>query len=226
LLPTFLLYQALAWLGTSAGHWIATLERGDQKTADRVSSVVQTLGGIEVMVQDSTGAWQPVAEVIETGPLGSDVRLVRIPPQRDSIRVQLRMAQGAWRLDYVALATLVRKATPVRIHPQAVLAAGTPQHGALRALLDSSHVLTTFPGDEYVLRYELPVDYSRYEIFLESRGYYLEWMREEWIAEENQLKAAGLFLDPARTLRELAPQFKRVEPHMETAFWNSKYVRP
>jgi outer membrane protein assembly factor BamB len=226
LLPTFLLYQAFAWLGTSAGHWLATLERGDQVTTDRVASVVRTLGGIEVRVQDEVGRWQSVGEVIETGPLGTDVRLVPILRQSDSIRVQLRMAKGAWRIDYVALAELGDPVTPITLRPETVYVRHRPSSGALEMLLDSSRVLTTFPGDEYVLRYRLPDADSRHELFLESRGYYLEWMRDEWIAEENPMRAAGLFLDPARTLRELAPEFKQIEPSMENAFWNSKYVHP
>jgi hypothetical protein len=226
LLPTFLLYQALSWLGSSAGHWLATLERGDEQTTGRVASVVRTLGGIEVRVRNETGQWQSVGEITETGPLGTDVRLVRIPQQSNPVRVQLRMAKGAWRIDYVALAELGDAVTAVRILPETVHARGQPSPKALELLLDSSRALTTFPGDEYVLRYRLPDTYSHYELFLESRGYYLEWMRREWMAEESPLRAAGLFLDPAGTLRELAPKFKQIEPSMETAFWNSKYVPP
>jgi hypothetical protein len=226
LLPTFLLYQAYAWLGTSAGQWIATLERGDRRTTDRVASVVRTLGGIDVRVQDTSYTWRSAGEIMETGPLGSDVRLVSIPPQRDSLRVQLRMSQGAWRIDYVALAVLGDSVTPIRLQPKTVSASRRPSSDVRDILLDSNRVLATFPGDEYVLKYELPEEYARYELFLESRGYYLEWMRDEWIAEENPLRAAALFLDPGRTMRDLAPEFKRLEPTMEAAFWRSKYVRP
>jgi len=226
LLPTFLLYQAFAWLGTSAGSWLAKLERGDRFTTDRVASVVNTLGGIEVRIGDEAGIWSSVGEVMETGPLGADVRLVPIPRQSDSIRVQLRMAKGAWRIDYVALAALGDPVMPSTLQPETVYANHQPFPEALEMLLDSSRVLTTFPGDEFILRYRLPDTHSQYEIFLESRGYYMEWMREEWIAEENPMRAARLFLDPARSLRELAPEFKRIEPFVEHAFWNSKYVRP
>ncbi|NNG15494.1 MAG: hypothetical protein HKM89_03360, partial [Gemmatimonadales bacterium] len=51
-----------------------------------------------------------------------------------------------------------------------------------------------------------------------------EWMRDEWMAEEDPLKAAQLFLDPAGALKRLAPEFKRVESGLEAAFWRSKYV--
>jgi hypothetical protein len=75
------------------------------------------------------------------------------------------------------------------------------------------------------LVYHLPEDFRQRELFLEARGYYLEWMREEWLAEENLGRAAALFIDPAGAMRAMAPEFKRREAEMETAFWGSKYVR-
>ncbi len=83
--------------------------------------------------------------------------------------------------------------------------------------------MSTLPGDEYTLVYPLPGLESDYEFFLESRGYYLEWMRAEWIAEENPLRAAQLFLDPASALKTMAPEFKQVEADMERVFWSSRY---
>jgi hypothetical protein len=49
-------------------------------------------------------------------------------------------------------------------------------------------------------------------------------MRAEWLAEEDLARAAALFLDPAGSLRRLAPEFKRAEPELEAAFWRSKYA--
>jgi hypothetical protein len=72
--------------------------------------------------------------------------------------------------------------------------------------------------------YRLPEGSESFELFLEARGYYLEWMREEWLAEENPARAAQLWLDPSGALRDLAPAFKREEPRIETLFWNSRYV--
>ncbi len=64
------------------------------------------------------------------------------------------------------------------------------------------------------------------ELFLESQGYYLEWMREEWIADEDLAQAARFFRSPRRVLRDLAPEFKAIEATMEDLFWSSRYVKP
>ena len=134
------------------------------------------------------------------------------------------MARGAWRIDYVALTTIRKGVEPERLAPRAVVHRDTVATGARRQLLDPDETLVTFPGDEYTLVYDLPNDAEEYELFLESQGYYLEWMRDEWMAEENSIEAARLFLDPAGALKRLAPQFKQVEAELEAAFWRSKYV--
>jgi hypothetical protein len=224
LLPTYLLYQAFAYLGTGVGHWLAAFERADAETTARAGALVAALGGIDVFVADGAGGWDSVASLRETGPLAADVKLVPLPATGDPARVRLRMARGAWRLDAVGLASLERPVEPVRLTPADVTAGARGAPDARADLLDLGRALVTFPGDEYTLVYRLPGDAQDYELFLETRGYYLEWMRAEWLAEENLARAAQLFLDPATALRRLAPEFKRAEPDLEAAFWRSKYV--
>ena len=140
-------------------------------------------------------------------------------------RSRLRLTRGHWRIDYVAIARLTRRVEPIRLDPVSVRRGGTADPNALVLLRDSTRTLVTLPGDEYTLVYRLPEDFTRRELFLEARGYYLEWMREEWLAEENLLRAAALFVDPAGAMRAMAPEFKRREADMERAFWGSKYLR-
>ncbi len=93
------------------------------------------------------------------------------------------------------------------------------------SLIDPTRKLVTLPGDRYVLKYNLPGDASGYEFFLESRGYYLEWIRQEWIAEENPYLLAEEFITPRLFLKRVAPEFKAVEKEMEICFWNSRYEK-
>jgi hypothetical protein len=85
--------------------------------------------------------------------------------------------------------------------------------------------VVSLPGDAYEYHYVLPPEPERYELFLESRGYYLEWMRKEWEKEESQWRAALMLYQPGLALRLLAPAFKKVEPEIERLFWESRYVR-
>jgi hypothetical protein len=226
LMSTYLLYQTLAYLGAHAPSALAALATGGDGARERADGVGQRLGRIEVLVPDAAGEWVPVGRAGETGPLAPDTKVVPLPrADRLPVRVRLRLTRGLWRIDYLALAQLGEALQPVRLPPARVLRAQADDSAAWRALVDTAKSLVTLPGDAYDLIYRLPAHPEQYELFLESRGYYLEWMRREWLAEENLALAAQVLFDPAGALRTLAPAFKRQEPEMERLFWNSRYVR-
>lgn len=219
LMTTYLLYQWLSYLGRDAARWLGML------TTD-VPELGGLLGRIEVLVPSSAGGWTPVGRAGETGPLAPETKLVPLPPTDGGpIRIRLQLTRGLWRIDYLALVRLGEPVQPVRIPPARVERAGRKDPAAWRALADTTLSLVTLPGDAYDLIYRLPPNPERYELFLESRGYYLEWMRQEWLEEENPMLAARMLLDPAGAMRALAPAFKQREPELEGLFWRSRYVR-
>jgi len=227
LLTTYLFYETLAAMGPSAGAMLASLERREPGALDRATSLGRALGGLEVQVPGEDGAWRTVETVSETGPLATDVKLVRLPGSPTGpVRVRLRAARGLLRLDAALLARLGDRVEPVRLEPVEVRRGAVRDEAARRALLDDSRTVITGPGDNYTLRYDLPGDASRYELFLESRGYYLEWMREAWVKSDDPARLATLILRPERALRELAPAYARERAGVEEWFWKSRYVHP
>ena len=227
LMSTFLFYQGLAYMGRSTGEWIAALERRDTSIEKASTGIGRTLGGIEVFLQDDTGEWISVGEVNETGPLATDLHLLKLPPiKRERVNLRLRLTKGHWRLDAVKLVKLDKQLNPIRLSPVTVNQNGVSADQAQQLLTDPNVALTTLPGDTYTLVYHLPKDFEDYELFLESRGYYLEWIREEWLADENPALTAMMLFNPERALRILAPEFKKIEADMEEIFWNSRYENP
>lgn len=225
LLSTYLLYQAYAYMGSRAGYWFAQIERGNLMQAQ--NPVQKMLGGVEVMTQDTSGAWRVIGQIEEYGPLATDVHLVPLGTlPGEHVRVRLRMTKGNWRIDYAALAILSGAVETVRVRPYAAIKDGRLDDATLDILCDSAKTLTTLPGDVYTLKYHLPDTSIDYELFLESRGYYLEWIRSEWIEEENPSFLAEMFLSPRASLTRLAPEFKKAESGMEDSFWRSRYARP
>jgi hypothetical protein len=219
LMTTYLLYQWLSYLGRDAARWLGML------TAE-MPELGGLLGRIEVLAPDSVGGWTLVGHTGETGPLAPETKVVTLPAgDGRPVRLRLQLTRGLWRIDYLALVRLGGTVLPVRIPPSAVERSGRKDHSAWRDLVDTTRSLVTLPGDAYDLVYRLPPNPERYELFLESRGYYLEWMRQEWLADENPMLAARMVLDPAGSMRALAPAFKRKEPELEKLFWKSRYVR-
>src|SRR5258707_4775403 len=156
------------------------------------------------MVPGADSDWVAVGSTGETGPIAVDMKVVPLPiaAMPSPLRIRLRLTRGLWRIDYVALATLGDSVAPVRIMPTLVKQAGVVDSDATRALSDTTghRPLTTFPGDAYDITYQLPSTPSRYEFFLESRGYYLEWLRREGVAGGGPLKAPRLAVDPPGVL--------------------------
>lgn len=226
LLTTYLFYQGLAYLGDSATTFLAKVESNPARYHDFLDPFGHLFGGIDVSVQDKNGTWHPIGNFYETGPIAHNVQTIAIP---DSIEfsgaVRLNMTKGMWRLNYVALAALGATVTPMRIKPSQVLKGSSPQPEELAMLKNGSGHIVSMPGDVRTIRYELPADYSDLELFLDSRGYYLEWMRTEWLAETNPQMAGMMFAFPELFLQLEAPRFKAVESSLESSFWSSKYVR-
>lgn len=219
LLTTFLLYETLSAMGGTVGRWLAA---GVDSGPD--SSLADALGGIEVQIHEGNG-WRTVASVGEHGPIATDLWVVPLPdPGGAPPAVRLRLTRGAWRVDYLALAALAGTVTPARLAPETVRRRDVADDDALAALWDDENTVVTFPGDALMLSYRLPADAPRYELFLESRGYYLEWMRDEWLEDEDPAAVVEMLVSPDRALARLAPEYKKVEASMENAFWRSRYA--
>lgn len=224
LVTTFLLYQGLAFLGDTVGAWLAMLERGDPTARVGGRGWQAALGGIEVQVPDGDG-WRTVDQVYETGPIATDVHLLLLPEGTSAERVRLRMSRGNWRIDHVAVAALTGRVEPIRVRPRSITGTLGAEFAGERTPATAFPIVTQ-PGDAYQLTYQLPSDRGPLELFLDSRGYYLEWMRKEWIAEQAPLRGIRMVMDPESALRHYAPAYKRVEPDMERMFWESRYAKP
>jgi len=228
LLTTYLFYQGLAYLGDTSGLWLAQLARGDDKARLYAEGPGRYLGGIDVYLENQDGRWVRAGECQETGPIATNIQIIPLPkPASSQARVRLRLTKGLWRLDYIALGTLEAKAEPVKISPSAVVHQKASEFGggSDSAGLEGEWPIVTLPGDVYSLAYELPGDFAQYELFVETQGYYLEWIRDSWLKEKNLGKARLMLTNPAKFLKQMAAEYKKVEAHMDDIFWRSRYAK-
>jgi hypothetical protein len=228
LMTTFLFYQTLAYMGTSAGYWFAELERNPEVTRHILDNPRKIMGGIEVFIQNDSGEYVKIDELIEHGPIATDIKIVPLSyvNENSSLNIKLRMTKGLWRIDYVALADILQEVKPIIIQPETSFPEYSNGSKVISLLIHPDSVLITLPGDRYFLNYKLPDKYDDYELFLESKGYYLEWIRGEWLKEESPSKVQEMIFNPKKYFKDLAPQFKKIEAEMEETFWSSKYVLP
>ena len=227
LLTTFLFYQTLAYMGRGAGDLLAAVERNGRERAEEILGMGRILGGIEIAMADAEGVWHAVGTFDEAGPISGDSWVFPLPPRPGvgPLRVRLRMAKGHWRLDHVAVGVMGPRLEAVPVDPEVVERAGQADALARRTLLDPDRHLITLPGDSYRLVFKLPEGAEGSALFLESEGYYYEWMRAEWLREEDPAMVALVVGRPEEALRRLAAPWKEREAGAERTFWQSRFGR-
>ena len=225
LMSTFLLYQTLAYMGEDVGYWLAQLERNQLSINDPMRFFLRQVAELDVFIEDAAGSWTKVGTLSEYGPLASDTHFIHIPDTNaDTLNIRLRQTKGFWRIDNAALVKKEGQVFPQRLYPERIAQKGTWNQTALDELLDPETSLVTMPGDQYDIYFSLPENAAYYSYFLESRGYYLEWIRQEWLSDEDPNQVRQIFINPEQAMKELAPSFKAIEPYMEHAFWSSRYA--
>ena len=226
-ITTYVFYQSLAWAGSRAGDLLADLERRGTSALPGAWTILRRLTEVEVFAAPAGEPLRPAGVFGEAGPIAADQHALPLPgiPAEVPLHVRLRFARGGWRFDRVATVSIAPAPDPVALLPLLVERAGAEDTVARQRLLDPGRHLITQPGDAYRLTFALPHDARQLTFFLESRGYYYEWMRPEWLAEENPALLGLIAMAPDQALQRMAPDYARIEPRLEALFWASRFGR-
>ncbi len=228
LLTTFLLYSGISYMGNEFGNYFAQIETNNQ-IKQKLGNPFKRLGTIRIYVWDEDlGKWKYVESIYETGPIAKNLTIV---PLRNTFRkngklkIKMELTKGLWRLDYAALTSIESKVAPLSIQPNEITTVIGGNYTVDAVHNDDKDYLMSFPGNEYRFEFDLPAlgENEDYELFLSSKGYYLEWIRQEWLKGKNVPKLKKMLMNDESTWRDLAREFKTVEKDMEAVFWNSKY---
>lgn len=226
LLTTFLLYQTLAYMGNETGSWLTRLD-GMTRNSDPVfKQLGSMIGEMEIYTQDANGNWVPAGIIDETGPIAQEVKIIPLPDELntgDEIKIKISMTKGFWKIDQLKLTDITGEAEAVVIEPQLVKDERRDKD-ITNSFNNPEKYTVTLPGEYISLYYRLPEDFAGYDYFLAAKGYYLEWIRSEWIAEENPSRVMQLMMTPGQYFKDLAPMYKKIEDDMEETFRRSKYV--
>jgi hypothetical protein len=225
LMTTYFIYSALGYMGDEMGDIFAKMET-NTATSDKLNGgIKKELGNIDIYLwSEQKNDWVLQNGVYETGPIAINRQMLPLKNSGSGSTVQLKIVlnKGLWRMDYLALTNIKEKVKPLEIAPSSILDKGKIDHKALSSINDPKKYLISMPGSAYKFNFDLPKHNDDYELFLYSKGYYLEWMREHWIKDKNLLKLRQMVEQPKKYLRVEAEAYKRYETNMEQEFWNSK----
>ena len=213
--------RALDWLGLDLGEIGPAVELG-QWAADNL--------GMRVSVRED-GEWREVARIPDKGPLAWDDVAVPVPvsPARSEKPVRIRLAFPAdhWRVDHVMPFETARYAEG-RVIPLSRIEApdGSEQADILSNLrsADDSYFVTA-PGHSFSAVFRPGsgrpgpgADRNR-TFFLVSQGYYIEWVRQSWLANGREMEP---FQPGPEALVEALRRWRASRETMEEQFYATR----
>lgn len=225
LMTTYFIYSALGYMGDEVSDIFAKLESSKDTKGKLKNGIKSELGDIDIYLwNEPEKEWVFQNGFYETGPIASNRQLIPLQNSSSASKIKLKIVlnKGLWRIDYVGLTNIKEQVKPYEISPGSVFNKGKPDSFALSEINNPDKHLISMPGSEYKFNFTLPDQNTDYELFLYSRGYYLEWMREHWIKDKDLMKLKQMVDNPKRYLKEEAKNYKEYEITMEQEFWNSK----
>lgn len=226
LLTTTLLYDVvIGSQGINALEWSKKMNE-DKIYAMQFKTVYDMFSGISIEYFHNN-SWIDLGKFEDAGPLNWKYEVVEIPVNANGeVRVKLNFIPDNIMIDYIAFDTTENKNnfTIEKLSPTSITDYKNSNIDYLNALIasDDSQYLVTNPGDSYLLNYKIskPLD-AEVTLFIESKGYYYEWIRGNWIRERNTNYTFNLF-DVQGTLSKLVDSWIENKEILEEEFFNTR----
>jgi hypothetical protein len=178
--------------------------------------------GLRVLIPTDTG-YREVARVKDTGPIAwKEVALALPPATGDSLRVRLAFVTDNWRIDRVALASARRPSIRTLPLAEVVGADGVTQPEPLAAMArPDGRYLETRPGQWFAATWRTgpTPDGAARTFLLASRGYYVEWLRRDWIATGRD---SSVFRPDDAALVSALRRWRGIQDSLEARFYASR----
>lgn len=136
--------------------------------------------GMRVSVLEGS-RYREVAHIPDQGPIAWKEVAVPLSTTAKQVKVRLSFVSDNWRLDSATAGTM-QYAKGRSIALTSVTVGDVRRDDSLKSLAASdSNYLITKPGDRLQVRFDVDQTPSARTFFLDAEGYYVEWMRNEWL---------------------------------------------
>jgi hypothetical protein len=223
LMTTYLIYSAIGYMGDEVSDFFGKIESDTIYNNSLKRGIKAALGGIDVLVWDQLdNQWNSIGVFYETGPIAINRQAILLDQiLSPDLKLKILLNKGLWRIDFVRLVEIKKSVIPTELQAVNVSAENRKLVNKLNDLVDENKFMLSFPGESYRIDFnELRPGY--YALFLEGRGYYIEWLRSQWIKEKNLYMLHLMFNHPYQYLKKVAGDYKNYERYMEEMFWKSR----
>lgn len=220
LMTTYILYNGMSYMG----HMFSDFFAKSEVEGNLENDIMKHLGGVDVYQWDEISqSWLHQGSFNETGPIAFNKQIIPFKRASKNIEVKLKLEfnKGLWKFDYAGLAVLEDSIQPYKISPHNVTVKSQNDNEALELLNNEGHLIS-MPGSNYKLSYNIPNEHENYEVFIASKGYYLEWMRKSWLDDVDIPNVLMMKYRPKKFLKDHALDYKKYESISEELFWGSR----
>ena len=228
-MSTILFYDVvLASQGLRALEWTEKINT-DQRYAAQFNALFKSYSGIRVMTEIN-GTWTEQTVIGDIGPIAWKYTAVEIPVDgmtNGEVRVRLQFFPDNFMIDYVAFETndsssesfSVKAYQPKEIYDDA----GQMRNDVLDLVADDDErFLVTSPGESYHFIYDIPPKSDlETTVFLQSKGYYTEWIRGEWLNNKETGYRFNLF-EVDKAITQLSRSWLENRDIIEKEFFKSR----
>lgn len=233
MMTTYALYSAIGYMGDEVADIFAKLEVSKDKNENLKTLLYNALGGIEVFSQQNDLTWKYEGEMYETGPIAQNHEILPLKHLQNingTIKIKLVLNKGLWRLDQAALLEIEQETKPIYVQPLKVFKNGAEIKSVLtlKEKGERNQCELSMPGDAFKIQYSLPEIKNKgynYQVFLDAKGYYIEWMRASWLKDKDLLALKRMLENPVTWLNGETSNYKKYEADMEKQFWESKWTK-
>jgi hypothetical protein len=173
-------FGALDWFGKDLSRFTSSVKTGLWYRENM---------GLQIDVWNN-GRYRSVGRIADQGPIAWSERALQLPdvkPEDGKLKLRLSFVADNWRIDHVSLA-LKSKVPRSRL---IAVETATTEDGlrtdipAKLARADKEYLITR-PGESVQVQFNVGVneDNLTRTFFLASDGYYIEWMRSDWLTQE------------------------------------------
>lgn len=171
--------QAVDWLGRDLGSVSEAVALGDFHNRYMGIRVDQMIDGV----------YQEVAKLGNTGPIAWKDRALELDVSNlnpsDSLKFRLRFLSDSWQLDQIRLAKEVARPEVQKVPVTRILNSSgelTQEHLSMIQSPDDNYLIT-YPGNRFLIEFDTNEvsDVFAQEFMLVGQGYYIEWIRQNWI---------------------------------------------
>jgi hypothetical protein len=208
---------AVDWLGSTASNTLY---------AWRFYKWYKKHFGLRIQVFDGEELWDDV-RIGDTGPIAWHVQGAELDvPKGNTARLRLSFLPDNWVIDWVGIS--FHRSEDVRVAAVACEEATALNGQAIYTLIEKKddRYLVTHPAESHILNFKVgpvPPGMQR-SYFLKSRGYYIEWLRRDWLKTDPN-RVAEKFEINDDTITTAAQLWIAKKQPFEKQFYESKISR-